>query len=254
MGTHEIPNQLVDMKSKYRAFLQLNTETESYPACFQKAYFTFNFLFLRDDIKEKFDTEQKKRFLMHFLIHQMSVINSNGINTHDGRYNAFILYSYFNHSCTPNVLGRSRANMRIAFTLRPIKAGEQLFVSYISDVYGRCSVEETQKRIEHMGFQCRKCERCQPNKLLSERTAALMYEDSEWEWLDSEMNKIKAQRVDKEKRDIMIETTVRILNRYGRNHWSIQLAEIMRIYETLILWLLGICVPKRKTRLQINPN
>lgn len=237
--THEIPHHVVDMKSKYRTLLQLNTLSLSYPANLQLAFIAFNCLLQRNDIMEKFNTEQKRRFLMHLLLHQENIIGSNSFNTHDGRHDTFVLFSYFNHSCAPNVLSRSRANMRFTFTLRPIKAGQQLFISYLSDVCGSVTVAETQTRIEkNFGFKCSKCERCQPNEPKRRNNSALMQFDRACQWLELQWEEIDWDRTDDVNRNLLTKTAVEILNRYGSNHWCIELARMMEIYDDLIMWWL----------------
>lgn len=238
---NNIPNRLDDMKSNFRALLQLNsvtTHANRRILFLQQAYATFNYLLLREDIEKQFNTEQKKRFLMHLVSFTACVIFLNGFSTHDGRMNAFVLFSYLNHACASNVRCISRANMRFGITLRPIQAGQQLFISYLTDVFGDTSVEETQREMyESFGFQCSNCERCKPNEMLSRENSQLMQNDRDFRFLtlqSSEWKNLKDGRSKKEKRKILKEKTIGVLNRFGRNHWCDELASMMEYYDNFI--------------------
>lgn len=241
---NNIPNRLDDKKSKYRALLQLNAVTAHVNRkilFLQQAYVTFNYLLLREDMQKQFDTEQKKRFLMHLILHQNCVIFLNGFSTHDGRMNAFVLFSYLNHACASNLRCISKANMRYGITLRPIKAGQQLFISYLTDVFGDTSVDETQREMfENFGFRCSNCERCKPNEMLSLENSKLMQNDEDYRFLSlqsSEWRKTEDGRSEKEKQKILKEMTIGVLNRFGSNHWCDELASMMEYYDNFIFQL-----------------
>lgn len=236
-----VPDRLDDVKSKYLALLQLNRATPNLDRkilCIIQTNHTYNYLLLRDDIKTKFNTEQKRRFLMHFILHQILVIFLNGFSTDDGRKNAFVLSSYFNHGCASNLRCISRANMRFGVTLRPIKAGQQLFISYLSDVFGDTTVEETQEKMqENFGFQCSKCERCKPNELLWLKNSNLLQQDTDYLFLShksSQWRKTNDGRSEKEKQKILKEMTLNVLNRFGSGHWCEELANMMEYYDNFL--------------------
>lgn len=241
---NNIPNELVDMKSIYRGLLQLNaapTHTNRKILFLQQTYITFNCLLLRKDIQNQFDTEQKRRFLMHLILHHNCVIFLNAFSTHDGRMNAFVLFSYLNHACASNVRCISQANMRYGITLRPIKAGQQLFISYLTDVFGDTSVEDTQNEMfENFGFRCSNCERCKPNEKLSLTNSILMQNDEDFRFLSfqsPEWRKTDDGRSENEKQRFLKEMTVGVLNRFGSGHWCDELASMMEYYDNFIFVL-----------------
>lgn len=238
---NNIPDRLDDAKSMYRALLQLNvitTHANRKILFQQQAYIVFQYLFLRKDIQDWFDTEQKKRFLMHLILHQICVIFLNSFSTDDGRMNAYVLFSYLNHACGSNLRCISRSNMRYGITLRPIKAGQQLFISYLTDVFGDTSVAETQQEMHaSFGFRCSNCERCKPNERRSWENSKLMQSDADYRFLSlqsSDWKKINDGRSEKEKQKILKEKTVDILNRFGSNHWCDELASMMEYYDNFI--------------------
>lgn len=161
--TKTVPESLIDEKSKYRAFLQLSIflTPKISKECLGLANDWYNNLLLRDVIAKRFDTEEKKSFLMHLTVHHILVISTNAfIPAPDDARFLFIASSYFNHSCEPNVLRVNYQNRLVFITLRPILAGEQLYVRY-NDIIDAEPVAQRQAHfMEKYGFHC-KCERCE---------------------------------------------------------------------------------------------
>ena len=98
-----------------------------------------------------------------------------------GRSHAAInpLYTFFNHSCRPNVTyehngKRSSSTLRMK-TKRKVKAGKELFCSYISEDDLKRSVAERQELLRSwLGGNCR-CTRCKKEE--EEEVA----KDPDWE-------------------------------------------------------------------------
>lgn len=233
------PHSLGDVKSKLRALLQLSTHScpsvEKNREYLREAYITYNSLLLRKSIKKLFETEQKKRFLMHLVLHIKCVITNNGFNS-DERMSLYIISSYFNHACTPNVIGMyTDENVRFCRTTRPIKAGQQLFITYLGDVYCEESVEYCQTFLyRNFGFQC-KCERCQPNKKSWAMNSYNMELDQDYQLLTTKYKYDKFMNdgvgTKEEKKAILEEKIVDLLNRFGDKHWCDELAAIIEYYE-----------------------
>jgi hypothetical protein len=77
---------------------------------------------------------------------------------HWGR-DVFWLASRFNHSCIPNLHNAYNPNIKMEtfHSIRDIKAGDELTVSYVS---GICARQERQEQLNKWGFQCR-CPACE---------------------------------------------------------------------------------------------
>ncbi|KAG6817593.1 hypothetical protein H0H93_007124 [Arthromyces matolae] len=90
-------------------------------------------------------------------------IRTNGIGINlgeDGRQysGTFLIASRMNHSCVRNVYGffdESSFSFRF-HAVRPIKAGEELYISYVESTLPRA---ERQSLLAHYGFKCN-CTRC----------------------------------------------------------------------------------------------
>lgn len=108
-----------------------------------------------------FDSESKQRFLLHLILHHLAINVTNAI---ESEFTASIgaVLSLFNHSCAPNLYNYSVDNRKLCITIRPVKKGEQLFISYLGP-----DDEQTAKQRQHLlkskwNFEC-KCDKCQPH-------------------------------------------------------------------------------------------
>jgi ketosteroid isomerase-like protein len=80
------------------------------------------------------------------------IFRTNAYNT-DEQIGLFPKIARINHSCRPNTsyYWSKKLNKRVVYASRPIKKGEEFFVSYI----GLLSThEERQKRLDRYGFKC----------------------------------------------------------------------------------------------------
>lgn len=149
------PEPLTDMKSKYRSLLQLNTfaSEKNKKFYFRPAFMIFYSFMMMKSVKKKFDSEPKKRFLMYLELYHYVVISINNFRNVDFRSiedeGAFIICSYFNHACAPKLMVKRTGQLRYCVTIPyrtiPIKAGQQLFVTYLGNLCCEQSVEHCQE-------------------------------------------------------------------------------------------------------------
>lgn len=182
----EIPDNLADTKSKYRAFLKLPTyETELNDDDFwMKTYCAYRMLMDIPMIKEMFKSKRHNRFLMHLVMYHGMVMNRNSIrvrllskepnpkNRRDICTHSGFLKGYLEHSCAPNLMWTDLDGHSVYITLRPVKKGEQLFIT-IMDLL----MEPKQKRQkilwENAKFLCR-CSLCVGPSATSEQRQQLL--------------------------------------------------------------------------------
>lgn len=161
-----VPTSLVDAKDKYRAFLQLNVPTclESYIPC----YVSLSSSALRrmkavPKMAQFVNSLENERFFMHLItMHLIRLSNNqNKDSTYKGKAKSMcaigLLYPLFNHQCYPSVFVFNKGNKNVCITARPIKKGEQVFVSYLY-------FDETnsqQMLNDKYGFAC-DCTKCVP--------------------------------------------------------------------------------------------
>lgn len=229
-----VPESLEDMKSKYRALLQLNVflSEQNENICLRTAYVTYSSLMLRKSIKMIFKTNHQKRFLMHLVLHHNYVHSSNAFDSMDGRICEFIISSYFNHACASNVVGRSTGNLRYIITTRPIKKGQQLFVNYMG--YFKPVAECQTYLSENFGFQCN-CERCKPDHNLCGSTLTDFQSDDDYKYLIEEYEKLPNYGYEEknEKLKTLQNKIIDVLNRFGDRHWCDELENLIDKFENL---------------------
>lgn len=169
----EMPSNIVDSKTKYRAFFKLCPDWQKYELHLQHAFQFYQSLLDQNDMAEFFRTEAHKRFLMHLVQHHISMIlygsfnkrtaPTDGVNITDSYVN--IVARHFNHSCIPNVCHVFKDGSIIGIVIRPIKKNEQLFISYVA---GDAFSSEVHRRavLINRFINC-KCERCELKSLPS---------------------------------------------------------------------------------------
>lgn len=181
---------------------------------------------------------KQRRFLSHLILHHYAVINKFGTKTYDNGESGCSeitapIASYLNHSCAPNASKFLLANSIIVVTMRPIKAGEQLFVSYCD--IRKNKMERQSILLENFGFQCQ-CERClspqwpsiDVQQILSDRTRAEVTERfvrENFEHLAS---------TNQEKRKELSERLLGVLHNFGSMSWNHTVNWAYIVYSILV--------------------
>lgn len=159
------PCPVVDMKSKYRLFLELNlwmNEQEKTQVIGHSSE-VFEILMKILEVKSKFATQNQKRFLMHLCVMHAYIVFSNSYKN-GSTGGIFLLLNHFNHSCAPNALVSYYENKAVVITSRRIKKGDQLFTTYGTFYLQTVSRIERQEALyQDFGFWC-KCEKCENKK------------------------------------------------------------------------------------------
>lgn len=232
-----VPSSLNDATSKYRAFLHLNImlSKDKWIENMVKSYKAFVIILLNDSIKKKFDTEQKKRFLMHLIYQHICAKGCNAYSNKELNRNAFIIRSYFNHSCVPNLFSFEHKNLAIGTILRPIKKGQQLFSSYTGDYILKKPVDYYRKNLlEKFHFQCN-CERCAPDAQASEKTSFCLKRNPEFRSVTVKFLRQPNLDFEREMSQFIDEMCINLLNEYGHMHWCKELGYVMQGYAQKIL-------------------
>lgn len=177
-----------------------------------------------------FPTKHQQRFLMHLIGHHISIRRriANGVDFRN-KLVIPILGSYFNHSCIPNAIMLPIDGRIVTTVCRPIKAGEQVYISYHGSRF-QCAFIDRQRIIEHeFHFKCI-CERCNmevtdtlvPHLLLDEETRKMI------------RNSAEALLYTIEKREEITGICLRNLNEHGRTTWCDDLAILLSNYFVLL--------------------
>lgn len=226
-----IVQNITDDKQKYEAFLQLWYSKK----IFNELWFTTLVQFVnrallkKPIIKKKFPSVKLQRFLMHLIGHHFSIIycNRGGIGYNEFKKTSIhvtieslaIISSYINHSCAPNIDMIPGDDFKFCVTIRPIKMGEQLFVSYFRNDTQRRSIENKtrQDNLRKMfDFEC-ECERC-CNKHPTSAQRNAMKKDEAFDYIT--LNAKPPSKYSQPESTMMITKCLEFLNKYGHLKWA----------------------------------
>jgi tetratricopeptide (TPR) repeat protein len=110
----------------------------------------------------KYVSKKTARLILNLQISNMKKVSYREMKYlyHDGTQ-VSLFQSLVNHSCDNNVNFISIDNKNVAFVIRPIKAGEQVFDSYFNKYYTEYSKNKNEM-MEHFKFKC-DCQICVHN-------------------------------------------------------------------------------------------
>ncbi len=243
----EVPESILDEKSNYRAFLKLWHEpnVDQRKMFGQQVYFVYKKLLDNVSIGSKFDTKEKQRFLMHLVAQHYCIVNYSGNIVFDNsddlvgwNFEEFrsVIAMYLNHSCAPNATLVSFDGYNVIVTIRPIKAGEQVFLSYFRNYKIQHSTIDRKKYIlARCRYNC-KCERCNGMSLpTGERNE--MKQDECFRYIErnkSKINFLAEGQIQTESAKELEEKCVDFLNRYGGKIWCQEINFVTDCYRRLL--------------------
>lgn len=226
-STLYVPESLDDAVSKYRLFLTHIgfVDIIDMQSILINSKHLYTVLLKLPAISNVFDNEQKQLVLMHLVtMHDILVCqNSIIVKRDEGQRIATLslVCPLFNHACSPNLLNYSINGLQLCITIRPIKKGDQLFVSYSCD---DLPTEDRQIQLmQHYGFHC-KCDKCEP-KYTADDVAKLVAE-SGFKYVKRNLN---SNITDKKIRTEVKKKCIKLLNKYG-HVWMPELEIIMDMY------------------------
>lgn len=235
-NAQKMPKSLLDAKSKYHFFLNLQKSKKFGLIYLLHAKQTYETLAMLPKVNALFDSVEKQRFLMHLCLHHLLVIMTNGIISGDpwSVVSVFNVLSMLNHSCAPNLYHPRLGKQQYCVTIRPIRKGEQLFISYLSP-NDRSTTEQRQQKLKHSwGFEC-KCERCSTNQPIQEHPMSIVQQIQ----IDPFFQFILANDGESNKKSELLEYCLKFLNKYGRLQWSEQIFTITSIFMNLYIEMLS---------------
>lgn len=222
-----VPKTLIDLKSKYRMFLELNlwlsaAEKQRMIRIGFEAY-----QLLMRKFKDLFDGLEAHRFLMHLIVMHASIIFCN-IFQFESHGEVFLLQNHFNHSCAPNLLHTSYENKTVVITSRRIKKGDQLFISYGKEYFFESRNNRRTKLFEGFGFHC-DCEKCENDKWPI--SSKQIESDADYQFSLRDAAKSKTSEV--AKRLALKKKCIELLIKYADSIWCSQLDTVSHLYQNL---------------------
>lgn len=211
-----IPTSLHDATSKYHFFFQLSKSQPTTEDIFL-VFKIYSDLMSIPKIIALFDSPEKQRFLKHLVAHHFLVIlnNSHGSDSYESIGNVF---SMFNHSCAPNLMQYFAGKQHLV-TIRPVKKGDQLFISYLGK--RKLSLQKRQDKLQsNWNFICR-CIRCVSTDIDFDQK--IVTADPHFRFI------FENCYVEKKSIEIL-ENCCEFLNKYGNSPWSEEIQFIVDIY------------------------
>lgn len=151
------PQQVADKESKYREFVRLHSTTRptsDVNTILREARRVYDHILRQKSVAENFATKREQRFLMHLSVHHCLVFYSNAFGG-GGSEKIYIIASYFNNSCVPNILLTNIGHLRTGIILKPVKNGDQLFTTYIGADQRKQPTGDRQTYLQRwFGFRC----------------------------------------------------------------------------------------------------
>lgn len=240
---NELPSSLKSPQSKYEILFKsaIRSKSESIDSMAFWIYPVLKTILKIPTIKAMFQSKKHLRFMQHLICHHSLISVSNArfglptAQTIDEEFEDPMMFSshinvmekYFKHSCTPNLLNIAGDGRSVFVTLKPIKQGEQLFISHIP-----ICIEPTNFRQEYlweqMNMTC-KCTRCKDicasavermecasdpsfNFIMTHKQCEMTYKDI----------------------DEAIQHCVCFFRNYGRMKWCDELMAVIGKYQALL--------------------
>lgn len=233
------PMNLVDAQSKYRAFFQSIPDWRSYVLSLEHAYLFYHRLLEQDEMATFFHTDAHRRFLMHLVQHHILMILHGAFNKRIAPIGGLditdtyinIVAKHLKHSCIPNVCHVLKGGSISCTVIRPIKKGEELFISYVT-LHDFGSEAQRQLVLMERNVDCN-CSRCAGLSLPSNPQRK---SDSNFQFVQKMFQKksLYDGLYDREQIDMMKENCFEFLRQYGRQRCS---SETYRIIDVLYLLL-----------------
>lgn len=243
----EIPESILDEKSRYRAFLKLWYEPNVFNrnTFNQQVYFVHQTLLQNEIIGPKFNSAKKKRFFMHLIAQHFCIINYSGNITFDNsddmvgwESNEFrsVITLYVNHSCAPNVTLVLYDGYNVLITIRPIKKGEQLFLTYFRNDKINHSTNDRRKYLLARGrFHC-KCPRCE-NISPSAAERVDMKKDECFTYITKNKRNVNFGldgAMETETAKMLEKNCVEFLNKHGEKVWCEEVEMVTDCYKRFL--------------------
>lgn len=226
LNNDDLPESITDLRSNYHMYLKLK-KIQLKDEVILDVYRLFKSAMIVSSIEQLFDSTQKQRFLMHLILHHLAI---NVTNASENEYTASIgtVISLFNHSCAPNLYNYSIDSRKFCVTIRPVKKGEQLFISYLGTDDDQSAGQRQILLKSKWEFEC-KCDKCEPRGRIADSNKMKL--DPCFKFVH---RNFKPNPTDHMNTTILKKKCTKFLMKYGHLPFSNELNFISDIYTKLI--------------------
>lgn len=169
----ELPKNSRNRKSRLQCILKLECERfenrvgENLTEAVKIAKNAFNYMKNFKLVQNYFGDGDGEIFLQHLIVYFTGIIHKNGFDIQllrkSTKFDRMLIYevlSYFNHSCSPNLINIIDGNVMTFFASEKIHRERQLFINYYGTNFDyEDTVERRRKLQDDFGFPCA-CRRC----------------------------------------------------------------------------------------------
>lgn len=234
-----VPASLHSAKSKYHFFFKLSTSAPFAEKHFEKVVEIYENVMALRKVRVLFSGEPKRRFLMHLVMHHFCIIKTNSIMSKNPWSSISVLnvVSMLNHSCSPNIFHPRKGNHQYCVTIRPVKKGQQLFISYVP-LNNELSTEERQQKFKSSwSFRCY-CEKCDPvnesHSFNQTIDSDLITADPGYQFLLENFRiEGNAQQL-----TVLMDECISLLNKHGQTQWLMETQTVVTIFILLYVEML----------------
>lgn len=238
---NDVPDNLIDVRSKYRIFLKLPINSKISKSEFfgaQHVYPIYKFILDIPRVGEFFKSLKHHRFLMHLIAHHVQIGHNNtrlmkqqnltNKMEMESMYSSTgLVLPYFKHSCAPNTQMISFDNKAIFFTVRPVKEGESLHLSLFPFLLESKKIRQN-VLFEQKEIVC-KCIRCRgPNASYTMRQQ--LAKDQDYCFIKSNSSPVTKILLNYEE---LVNRCVAFLGKYGHETWCDEIGEVVTVYIAL---------------------
>lgn len=230
----EVPTSLADDRSKYRAFLKfpISAQFAQNPDTRLIIYSIYKACQSVPNIAAKFNLLKHRRFLMHLINHHAQITNFNSYHVNnqqsknvDFYHQIGLMTKYFTHSCGPNVLMSERDGVSIYTTIRPIRKGDELYITYFKFLLLPKHVRQ-QHLWHHAHIKCN-CSRCVGQEASLDQRQQLTMDPDLRTILSSASN---LSPYDNQKIEETMEKCIAFLKKYGQIEWCDEIGKVVDVY------------------------
>lgn len=234
----EIPASLTDFQSKYRVFLKhsINPEFAKSDNCLLISYCTYTFIMTVPKINEWFPSSSQRRFLAHLIGQHVRILEKNSMRTNylnedtSMLSNMALMCNFFGHSCAPNVLQCECDGNASFVTIRSVKKGDQLQISYVDPRWSKTKREDgLQKRFQ---IKCN-CIRCIETATPTSDQRKQINSDSNYKAIvDYDTKKLYVSGAEESLK--IIKNCIALLEKYKDILWCVEIEKMLDVFIKVI--------------------
>ncbi|XP_055301275.1 uncharacterized protein LOC129567924 [Sitodiplosis mosellana] len=227
----DFPLSMTDDRSKYEQFLRLKPDRMI--ASGEKRdpliYFAYQAI-MASKAADWFVLKKQQRFLTHLIWQHEAIISLGCVHQYTDKngqadsLHLFPTFRQFNHLCSPNAMFHLADNWSTITTMRPIKKGEEVTVSYFGRNFPADSMVERQEYVERLrdnfGNKCQ-CDLCENRTSTAGKRKAMKADPSYQNILQTiEQNFGEETSLDMKE---MKHHAIEFLEKFGQAKWCAEL-------------------------------